>query len=227
MRPDRKLGSSTGAGAGAGIRTGAAGADATGAGAEAGSEAASAGTATSAGALAGDTGADAGVSGAAGAVGVAGTAGACTATPAGALAPPAGAALPAAADAAPSLFRSVMFLDSSAIRVAASLACLSLASWSSAAFWPFTEPLDSVSLSGAVVAGFLSSTRVCTVPDAERSAAATAVVGAAPASLRRNSLKSLAWAARIWRASGAGVACAATSSGICSTAPALRRLTLP
>ena len=120
-----------------------------------------------------------------------------------------------------------MFLDNSAIRVAASLACLSLATCSSAAFWPLTEPLDSVSLSGAAVAGFLSSTRVWTLPEAERWAAATSVDGAAPASLRRKSLKSRAWAARICRASGAGVDCAAAWSGICSTAPALRRLTLP
>ena len=77
-----------------------------------------------------------------------------------------------------------MFLDSSAMRADASLACLSLANWSSAAFWPFTEPLDSVSLSGAVVAGLLSSTRVCTEPVAERSADATVVDGALSLTMR-------------------------------------------
>ena len=234
MRVDRKPGSSTGAGAGLGVGAGlgaGAGADASAAGADA---AGSAATAVSAGVLAAtsgaEAGAEAGAAGAAGAVGVAGTAGVCTATPAGALAAPAAAGaalLPAAADAALSLFRSVMFLDNSAIRVAASLACLSLATCSSAAFWPLTEPLDSVSLSGAAVAGFLSSTRVWTLPEAERWAAATSVDGAAPASLRRKSLKSRAWAARICRASGAGVDCAAAWSGICSTAPARRRFTLP
>ena len=230
MRVDKKPGSSAGAGAGLGVGAGlgaGAGADASAAGADA---AGSAATAVSAGVLAAASGAEAGAAGAAGVVGVAGTAGVCTATPAGALAAPAAAGaalLPAAADAALSLFRSVMFLDNSAIRVAASLACLSLATCSSAAFWPLTEPLDRVSLSGAAVAGFLSSTRVWTLPEAERWAAATSVEGAAPASLRRKSLKSRAWAARICRASGAGVDCAAAWSGICSTAPALRRLTLP
>ena len=227
VRPARKPGSSTGAGAGAGAGLGA-GAT-TGAGASvAGAEAASAGMATSEGVLAAAAAPDAAASGAAGAVGVAGMAGVCTVTPAaGALAEPAGAALPVAAEAAPSLFRSLMFLESSAIRLAASSACLSLATCSSAAFCPFMEPLDSVSLSGAAVAGFLSSTRVCTAPEAERCAAATSVAGAAPASLRRNSLKSRAWATRIWRACGAGVASAAAWSGICKTAPAFRRLTLP
>ncbi len=221
-------GTATGGGGGA---AGAGGGAGTSAGVDAGADAASAAGGASAGALA--TGAGAGAAGAAtagvsGATGVAGTTGLFTATPAAALAEGAGVVpAPAAADAAPSLFRSVMFLDNSAIRVAASPACLSLATFSSAAFCPCSDPFESVSLSGAAVAAFRSSTRVCTVPVAERWAAATSVEGAAPASLRRNSLKSRAWAARIWRASGAGVAWAAAWSGICSTAPALRRFTLP
>ncbi len=185
-----------------------------------GSEAAASGTA---GALAVGDAATATGSEAAGWAGI--PAGVATATAPGAEAGAAGA--PTGADAALILFSSSMFLDSSAMRADASLACLSLASWSSAAFWPVMAPLDRVSLSGAAVAGFLSSTRACTVPLAERSAAATSAVGAAAASLRRKALKSRLCAARTWRASPTGVANAVASSGICSTAPALTRLTLP
>ena len=212
MRSDRKPGSAAGAGAGtgvvAGFCTGAAACVDGVAGAEA----------SAAGALAVAVGADAGAgadtSGAVGAAGITGamaTAGTSMAALGGLLAVLAGtgATPPAGLAAVPSLFKSVMFFDSSAMRVAASLVCLSLTTSSSAVFWPFTEPLDRVSLSGAAVAGFFSSTCVCTVPAAERCAAATCVAGATPASLRRNSLKSRACAVSIWRACGAGVACAA------------------
>ena len=120
-----------------------------------------------------------------------------------------------------------MFLDSSAIRALASLACLSFASWSSAAFWPLREPFERVSLSGAAVAGLRSSTWACTLPLAERSAEATVALGAASANLRRKVLKSRLWAARIWRASVLDTDLAVASSGICSTEPARTRFTLP
>ena len=120
-----------------------------------------------------------------------------------------------------------MFLDSSAIRALASLACLSFANWSSAAFWPLSEPFERVSLSGAAVAGLRSSTWACTLPLAERSAEATVALGAASANLRRKVLKSRLWAARIWRASVLDTDLAVASSGICSTEPARTRFTLP
>jgi len=138
----------------------------------------------------------------------------------------AGAAL-AGADAPPSLFRSEMFLDISLRRAAVSWACLASATLSSGTFLPLSEPLVMVSLSGALVEGFLSSTWAWTVPLAERLEPATSVVGAAPANLRRKVLKSRLCAASTWRASVCGMAAAAASSGICRTAPALRRLTLP
>ena len=139
----------------------------------------------------------------------------------------AGLAAPGAADAALSLLSSLMFLDSSSARAAASLACLRWASCSSVDFLPWTAPLDSVSLSGAVLLARWSSTWVCTLPVAARPEAATSAVGAEPASLRRNSLKSRLCAARILRASPFGVALASAEPGNCRTAPALRRLTLP
>lgn len=189
-----------------------------------------------AGALAGATaagaeGALATLAGTCGAGAAAGgtTAPVATAAPVAALAAAAGAPEPAdtGAEAVPSLFRSEMFFDSSAMRAEAALACLSFATCSSAAFCPCTAPFDSVSLSGAAVAGLRSSTWVWTLPLAERSAAATSADGAAPAKRRRKSLKSRLCAAMIWRASPGGVARAWVSSGNCSTAPDFSRFTLP
>ena len=137
------------------------------------------------------------------------------------------AALPAGAEAALSLFSSSMFLANSCARAAASLACLRWASCSSVDFLPCSAPLDRVSLSGVALPVRLSSVRVCTVPVAERSAAACCVTGAAPASLRRNSLKSRLCSAMIWRASVLDVVCASSVLGSCKTAPALMRWTLP
>ncbi len=206
------------------LGAGAAGADASAAGADAvvsGADAASAGVLA---ASAGTSGVEAG---ACGAVGVAGTPGTSALIAAGVLAAGAVAGAAPAAEAAPTLFRSLMFLDSSAMRALASLACLSFANWSSAAFWPLREPFERVSLSGAVVAGLRSSTWACTLPLAERSAEATVALGAASANLRRKVLKSRLWAARIWRASVLDTDLAVASSGICSTEPARTRFTLP
>ena len=133
----------------------------------------------------------------------------------------------AVADAALSWFRSSMFLAISCARAAASLACLRWANCSSVDFWPFRAPLDSVSLLGVAVALRLSSVLVCTVPWAERSAAACCVAGATRANLRRNSLKSRLCSAIILRASPVEVASAWSALGSCKTAPALMRLTLP
>ena len=225
ISPSRKLGSSMGGGGGATtLGAGAAGADASAAGADAvvsGADAASSGVLA---ASAGTSGVEAG---ACGAVGVAGTPGTSALIAAGVLAAGAVAGAAPAAEAAPTLFRSLMFLDSSAMRALASLACLSLASWSSAAFWPLREPFERVSLSGAAVAGLRSSTWACTLPLAERSAEATVALGAASANLRRKVLKSRLWAARIWRASVLDTDLAVASSGICSTEPARTRFTLP
>ena len=178
-RLSRKLGSSTGAaGAGAGMGAGAA---ATGAGAAAGALASAAGTAA-----AGAAGADAAVAAGAADAGASGGGATVTVTPAPAAAAlaaaPAGLAAPPLA--APMRFSSLMFLESSAIRVEASLARASCAILSSVP--PCTVAfLDRVSLSDAAAAGFLSSTWVCTWPLAERSAPATCTPGATPASLLR------------------------------------------
>ena len=82
-------------------------------------------------------------------------------------------------------------------------------------------------MSGVAAAGALSSTLAWTWPAALRSAPATWVVGAPSASLRRNSLKSLLWATMVRVASPAGMYSAWSPAGTSSTAPALRRLTLP
>ncbi len=127
---------------------------------------------------------------------------------------------------APSLLSSLMFLDNSAARAAASLAPRSLANRSSADL-SWIAPFDSVSLSGAVVAGFLSSTFVCTLPLAFRSTATTCALGAMPASFLRKSLKSLLCATMIWFASSAELALACSAEGTFMTEPALTRLILP
>ena len=56
-----------------------------------------------------------------------------------------------------SLFNSLMFLASSATRLEASLACLSVAILSSAAALPCKAPFDSVNLSGTAAVGARSS----------------------------------------------------------------------
>ena len=104
---------------------------------------------------------------------------------------------PVAADAALILFSSEILRDSSAMRAAFSLDCLSCASFSSAPLGLLMAPLDRVSLSGAACAGRLSSTWVCTLPLALRLCVATSAEGADAASLRRKSLKSRLWAATI------------------------------
>ncbi len=94
----------------------------------------------------------AGVAAGAGAARLGTLAGAGTATPGAFAALAAGAA----AGAPPSLFSSLMFLDSSATRVEASLAWRSLAILSSAAVGaalPWTAPLERVSLSGVAAGG--------------------------------------------------------------------------
>src|SRR2546426_2459723 len=159
-------------------------------------------------------------------------AGAGGGAPPGVLAAEAAAAVVAAAGvvgAALNLLRSLMFLDSSATRLDASLACLSLAILSSAvvAALPWTAPLESVSLSGVALAGARSSTLACTLPPAWRSALATCVVGTPSASLRRKLLKSLLWATMVCVASPGEMALAASAVGISSTAPDLIRLMLP
>ena len=69
------------------------------------------------------------------------------------------AGVPGAAGVTPAiLFRSPMFLASSATRLEASLACLSLAILSSAAALPCKAPFDSVNLSGTAAAEARSST---------------------------------------------------------------------
>ena len=142
-----------------------------------------------------------------------------------------GGGLVAGADpgAAFNLFRSAMFLDNSAMRLAAALASLSLAIFSSLAEagLPRTWPLERVSLSGAAPAGVRSSTLACTLPPAWRSAPSICVAGALPASFRRKALKSLLWARMVWLASLAEIALAACAPGISSRAPDLTRLTLP
>ena len=228
IRPDKKPGSSTGAGCGGGTgaTAGWAGADTTSLAAAAGSLAA-----TAAGSAASAELAVSATAGAAASAPVAtGAATPGTAKPgAGVLVTAAAGAgaVPAGAEAVLSLLSSLMFLESSSTRAEASVACLRWASCSSVDFWPWMAPLDSVSLSGAVLAARWSSTWVCTLPAAARLEAATSAAGAAPASLRRNSLKSRLWAARIWRASPDGVALASAAEGNCRTAPALTRLTLP
>lgn len=89
-----------------------------------------------------------------------------------------------------SLFRSEMFLDNSATRVALSLACFSLARASSLAL-AATEPLLRVSLSGAAALALGSVTLAWTLPPAARLGASATAVGAPEARRRRNSLKSL------------------------------------
>ncbi len=169
---------------------------------------------------------DAGAAADAAVAGVAGSApGLVTATPAALAAAAAPVAAPAGAPA--SLFRSLIFLDSSATRSEAALAWRSLAIWSSAAGLPCTAPLDRVSLSGVAVVGARSSTLACTLPPACRLALPTWVVGTPSASFRRNSLKSLACATTVREASPAEMAPASSAPGRSSTAPDLSRLILP
>ena len=118
-------------------------------------------------------------------------AGISTATPdAGARRPLAAAV--AAAEAAPSLFRSLMFFDKAATRDAESLACRAVAICCSVdvAGLPAIASLESVNLSGTVLAGARSSTLACSFPLACRSALVRAAVGTLLARLRRNALKS-------------------------------------
>ena len=131
----------------------------------------------------------------------------------------------ASLDAAAILLRSCRFFASSAARSAAALALLACASWSSVDL-PVTTPLDKVSLSGVVAPGFLSSTLACNLPLTSRLEGVTCVTGARPASLRRNSLKSLLCATMIWRASAGAVALAWASVGSMTIAPAFMRFTL-
>ena len=141
----------------------------------------------------------------------------------------AAAAAPGAAVVAPeavSLSRSAMFLLSSATRVAASLAERSRAIFSALAL-ACTLPLDKVSLSGVPAVGFFSSTVACTLPVACRWSPSILLAGTPSASLRRNSLKSRLCATTVCVASVAGTAPASVEPGTSSTAPALRRLTLP
>jgi hypothetical protein len=133
--------------------------------------------------------------------------------------------VPAAVVVGPSLESSSMLRESSATRVDDSWACRSWAILSSLALCP-AAPLDRVSLSCADWVGFLSSTSVWTLPDAWRSAAATAAAGTEAASRRRNSLKSRLWAATICRASVRDTSMDEASVGRSRTAPALTRLTL-
>ncbi len=178
---------------------------------------AGAGTAGVAGAAAsGEAGAAAGALGAAGvaATGAAGAGAAGAATGAGA----------GVAAAALAAFRSAMFLASSAARSLASLSARSLAILASSALL-VTDPLERVSLSGLVLAGFLSSTLACTVPLALRSAAATGATGVLLAMLRRRALKSLLWATNTLVASAAESALACSAEGTSSTAPLRSRFT--
>ena len=151
---------------------------------------------------------------------------AALAAPAGRAKPVRGAlALPAGAPAV-SLLRSAMFLFSSATRSAESCAARSRAILSALAL-PCTAPLESVSLSGDVAAGRLSSTCACTLPEAWRSAAGMRVTGRPSASLRRKSLKSRLWATMVCLASPDGTSPACSDEGTSSTVPAFSRFTLP
>lgn len=162
----------------------------------------------------------------AGAGGVAGAAGGATGAVAAGAAGAAGAAAGAGAGV-PSLESSSMLRESSATRVDASLACRSLAIFSSPAVCAGVAPLDRVSLSAAGAAGVASFTSVCTRPAAWRSATPTSACGAAPASRRRNSLKSRLCAVMVCRASSGPTAPACSAVGRSTTAPALIRLTFP
>ena len=137
---------------------------------------------------------------------------------------PAGAAV--AAEAL-TVLSSAMLRESSAKRVLAASSCFFRASSSSAFLRPCMAPLESVSLSGAVVLGRWSCTSVCTLPLAARPALATAALGAVLASLLRNWLKSRLCAAISCRASLAETAWACSLLGSCSTLPERRRFTLP
>jgi len=79
---------------------------------------------------------------------------------------------------------SSIFFESAATRSVVSLACRDSAICASADL-PFTPPLDKVSLSGDVATGFFSSTLAWRLPEALRSASATCLAGAAPASFLR------------------------------------------
>ena len=129
-------------------------------------------------------------------------------------------------DAAPMLPRSLIFFANSALRLAASWASFSCAILSSAAL-ACNAPLESVSLSGALTAAFLSSTLVWMLPTALRSAAATGTLGALAANLPRKSLKSRLCAITVCDASAAPMAVACSWLGMLSTAPARRRFRLP
>ena len=131
----------------------------------------------------------------------------------------------AALDAVPSFPRSLMFLAISAARSALSLALRSFASLSSAVTFSMAA-FDKVNLSGAAAMDFFSSTRASIAPAASRSVTINGVSGAASASFRRNSLKSLLCATINCAAWAAGVLAACSAVGILRMLPALIRLTL-
>ena len=118
------------------------------------------------------------------------------------------AAAAAAVEAALSLFKSLMFFDKSAIRDAELLACRSVAICCSTdvASLPGTASLESVNLSGTMLAGARSSTLVCSFPSACRPALTVTAVGTLPAKLRRNTLKLALCATMICVACAAGSA---------------------
>ena len=127
--------------------------------------------------------------------------------------------------APPSFFKSLMFLAISVARTAASLSARSLAIFASPVL-VWTDPLDSVSLSGVTAVVFLSSTLASMAPLVLRAGAATAATGALVARLRRNSLKSLLCAITVWVATAAESAWACSVLGTSSTAPERMRLML-